>query len=320
MAYQCDLGGTRFRFPSLKTLLARATPERSGDHLAGVAAETPLERVAAQMALANVPLTDFLDDVLEVDGDGITALIFDQQDAQAFAPIRSLTVGGFRDWLLAPETTGAVLCDLAPGLTPEMVAATSKLMRVQDLIAVSRKIEIVTRFRSTIGLAGRLSTRNQPNHPTDDSQGIALSALDGLMIGAGDAVIGVNPAPDSVADFIRICDVLDVIRSELDVPTQTCWLGHVTTALDAMQADAPVDLVFQSIAGSDKANDGFGVTLEMLDDEHEAVRALGRAPDGANEDGSTDEVSGAGYFMGEYSGFEITIKSKGNKRGPMRSG
>ncbi|NRB33381.1 MAG: ethanolamine ammonia-lyase subunit EutB [Rhodobacteraceae bacterium] len=300
MAYQCDLGGTRFRFPSLKTLLARATPERSGDHLAGVAAETPLERVAAQMALANVPLTDFLDDVLEVDGDGITALIFDQQDAQAFAPIRSLTVGGFRDWLLAPETTGAVLRDLAPGLTPEMVAATSKLMRVQDLIAVSRKIEIVTRFRSTIGLAGRLSTRNQPNHPTDDSQGIALSALDGLMMGAGDAVIGVNPATDSVADFIRICDVLDVIRSELDVPTQTCCLGHVTTALDAMQADAPVDLVFQSIAGSDKANDGFGVTLAMLDDAHEAVRALGRAPDGANlmyfETGQGAALSAEAHF------------------------
>lgn len=282
MGYRIDLNATRYVFPSLKGLLARASPERSGDALAGLAADGPLERIAAQHCLADVPLSDFLTDVLEVEGDGVTALIMAAHDAQAFAPVASLTVGGFRDWLLDPATTGAMLAALAPGLTPEMVAATSKIMRAQDLIAVAAKVEVVTRFRSTIGLKGRLSTRNQPNHPTDDSRGIALSALDGLLMGAGDAVIGVNPATDSLPDYIRICEVLDAIRSQLDIPTQTCCLGHVTTALAAMEAGAPVDLVFQSVAGSDKANAGFGVTLALLDEAAEAVAALNRAPQGAN--------------------------------------
>jgi ethanolamine ammonia-lyase large subunit len=282
MAYHIDLNGTRYGFPSLKRLLAHASPERSGDALAGLAADGPLERIAAQHCLADVPLSDFLTDVLEVEGDGVTALIMAQHDAQAFAPVASLTVGGFRDWLLDPATTGETLAALAPGLTPEMVAATSKIMRAQDLIAVAAKVEIVTRFRSTIGLRGRLSTRNQPNHPTDDSRGIALSALDGLLMGAGDAVIGVNPATDSLQDYIRICEVLDAIRSQLEIPTQSCCLGHVTTALAAMEAGAPVDLVFQSVAGSDKANAGFGVTLSLLDEAAEAVAALNRAPPGAN--------------------------------------
>jgi ethanolamine ammonia-lyase large subunit len=221
-------------------------------------------------------------DVLEVDGDDVTALILDGWDRAAFAPVAHLTVGGFRDWLLAPDTDAEVFTALAPGLTPEMVAAVSKIMRVQDLIAVARKVRVVTRFRSTIGLPGRIATRNQPNHPTDDSRGIALSALDGLLHGAGDAVIGVNPATDTLEDYIRICEVLEAIRTQLDIPTQHCCLGHVTTAIAAIEARAPVDLVFQSVAGSTKANDGFGVTLAMLDEAHDAVRALGRAPDGAN--------------------------------------
>jgi ethanolamine ammonia-lyase large subunit len=193
-----------------------------------------------------------------------------------------MTVGAFRDWLLSPDADAEALAALAPGLTPEMVAAVSKIMRAQDLIAVAKKIRVVTRFRSTIGLPGRLSTRNQPNHPTDDSRGIAVSALDGLLHGAGDAVIGVNPATDTLPDYIRICEVLDAIRTQLDIPTQTCCLGHVTTAIAAVEARAPVDLVFQSVAGSEKANDGFGVTLSMLAEAHDAVRALGRAPEGAN--------------------------------------
>ncbi|NKX43948.1 ethanolamine ammonia-lyase subunit EutB [Roseicyclus persicicus] len=282
MGYHADIEGTRHGFPSLKALLAKASPERTGDALAGLAADGPLERIAAQRALADVALTDFLDDVLEVEGDAVTALIHAQHDAAAFAPVRSMTVGAFRDWLLDPATTGAQLSALAPGLTPEMVAAVSKIMRAQDLIAVAAKVEVVTRFRSTIGLRGRLSTRNQPNHPTDDSRGIALSALDGLLMGAGDAVIGVNPATDSLPDYIRICAVLDAIRSQLEVPTQSCCLGHVTTALAAMEAGAPVDLVFQSVAGSEKANAGFGVTLGILDEAADAVASLGRAPKGAN--------------------------------------
>lgn len=282
MTFRTDISGTRYAFASLKELLAKATPERTGDQLAGIAAADPVERLAAQYALADVPLSAFLEDVLEVDGDAVSELIADQHDAVAFAPIRSLTVGGFRDWLLAPETTGADLKAIAWGLTPEMAAAVSKIMRAQDLIAVSAKIEVVTRFRSTIGLKGHLSTRNQPNHPTDDSRGIALSALDGLLMGAGDAVIGVNPATDTVADYIRICQVLEAIRTQLDIPTQHCCLGHVTTAIEAMAQGAPVDLVFQSVAGSEKANEGFGVTLSMLDEAHDAVRALGRADPGAN--------------------------------------
>ncbi len=282
MAYRFEINATRYSFASLKVLLARATPARSGDALAGLAAEGPVERLAAQHCLADVPLRAFLDDVLEVDGDAVTALIAEQHDAAAFAPVAHLAVGDFRDWLLAPETTGEDIAALAPGLTPEMVAAVSKIMRAQDLIAVAAKIEVITRFRSTIGLRGRLSTRNQPNHPTDDSRGIALSALDGLMMGAGDAVIGVNPATDSLPDYIRICEVLEAIRTQLDIPTQHCCLGHVTTALAAIEARAPVDLVFQSVAGSDKANAGFGVTLGLLDEAHEAIRALGRAPEGAN--------------------------------------
>ncbi len=250
--------------------------------LAGLAADGPIERLAAQHCLADVPLRAFLDDILEVEGDAVTELIAEQHDRDAFAPIASLTVGAFRDWLLDPSTDGRALAELAWGVTPEMVAAVSKIMRSQDLITVSAKIEVVTRFRSTIGLSGHLSTRNQPNHPTDDSRGIALSALDGLLMGAGDAVIGVNPATDSLSDYIRICEVLEAIRTQLNIPTQHCCLGHVSTALAAMERAAPVDLVFQSVAGSEKANNGFGVSLSLLDEAHDAVKALGRAPQGAN--------------------------------------
>src|SRR6056297_3182362 len=282
MGYSIDLEGTRFSFPSLKTLLAKASPERSGDQLAGLAADGPVERLAAQLRLADLPLSELAQDVLEVDSDDVTALILEGWDRAAFAPVSHLTVGGFRDWLLAPETDADALAALAPGLTPEMAAAVSKIMRAQDLIAVARKVRVTTRFRSTIGLPGRISTRNQPNHPTDDSRGIAISALDGLLMGAGDAVIGVNPATDTLEDYIRICEVLEAIRTQLDIPTQHCCLGHVTTAISAIEARAPVDLVCQSVAGSSKANDGFGVTLSMLDEAHEAIHGLGRAPAGAN--------------------------------------
>ncbi len=282
MAYRIDINATRFTFPSLKALLAKASPERSGDTLAGIAADGPIERLAAQHCLAEVPLRDFLTDVLEVAGDDVSALIEAQHDARAFAPVAGLTVGALRDWLLDPATDGAALARLAWGLTPEMAAAVSKIMRNQDLIAVAAKIEVITRFRTTLGLRGRMSTRNQPNHPTDDSRGIALSALDGLAMGAGDAVIGVNPATDSLPDYIRICEVLEAIRTQLDIPTQHCCLGHVSTALAAMERAAPVDLVFQSVAGSQKANAGFGVTLTMLDEAFDAALALGRAPQGAN--------------------------------------
>lgn len=301
MPYRTTIKSTVFSFADLKELMAKATPERSGDQLAGIAADGPVERLAAQMALADLPLKAFLaEELIPSDDDEVSRLIAAQHDAAAFAPISSLTVGAFREWLLRPETQRAQLEAITYGLTPEMVAAVSKIMRLQDLIAVAAKREVVTRFRSTIGLKGRLSTRNQPNHPTDDSLGIAASAIDGLLMGSGDAVIGVNPATDSVADYIRIVELLDTLRSRLEIPTQTCCLGHVTTALKAIAARAPVDLVFQSIAGSQKANDGFGVDLAVLREAHDALRGLGRAPAGANlmyfETGQGAALSAEAHF------------------------
>lgn len=277
MPYRQIAAGTTYRFDDLKTLMAKATPERSGDQLAGVAAEGPVERLAAQMALADLPLSTFVEqELICSDDDEVSALIARQHDPRAFAPVASLTVGEFREWLLNSKIGHAELEAVAWGLTPEMVAAVSKIMRLQDLVTVSAKREVVTRFRNTIGLSGRLSTRNQPNHPTDSSRGIAISALDGLLLGSGDAVIGVNPATSAVTDYIRVVQLLDDLRQWLDIPTQTCCLGHVTTAIKAMERTAPVDLVFQSIAGSQKANAGFGVDLAILREAHEAGLSLKR--------------------------------------------
>jgi ethanolamine ammonia-lyase large subunit len=283
MTYFTTLGQTRYRFDGLKSLLAKATPERSGDQLAGVAADGPVERLAAQIALADQPLQSFLkEDILGVDGDEVTALIFARHDPAAFAPVAHMTVGEFREWLLAATTTGDMLAKLRTGLTPEMVAAVSKIMRIQDLVAVSSKCRIITKLHNTLGLEGRIATRNQPNHPTDDSRGILASAVDGLLMGAGDAVIGVNPATDSVEDYTRVVSLLDHLCQTLEIPTQHCCLGHVTVALKAIERGAPVDLVFQSVAGSQKANDGFGINLALLREAHEAARALHRGTVGNN--------------------------------------
>lgn len=283
MAYTTTIDGTVFAFGDLRDLMAKATPERSGDALAGIAAEGPVERLAAQMALADLPLKTFLaEDLVPAEADEVSALIRAQHDAEAFAPVASLTVGEFREWLLLPETDGGTLARLTWGLTPEMVAAVSKIMRLQDLIAVAAKREVVTRFRNTIGLSGRLSTRNQPNHPTDDSLGIAISAIDGLALGSGDAMIGVNPATDTVEDYVRIVELLEELRTRLEIPTQSCCLGHVTVALKAIERGAPVDLVFQSVAGSQKANAGFGIDLAILREAREAALALKRGTLGDN--------------------------------------
>lgn len=283
MSHSAVIGGTRFSFDTLKDLMAKATPERSGDQLAGLAADGPVQRMAAQIALADLPLRAFADeDMMGVDGDEITALIFSHHDAAAFAPVSHMTVGQFREWLLAPQTDAAALADVCAGLMPDMVAAVSKIMRFQDLVAVAAKRSVVTRFRNTLGLAGRLSTRNQPNHPTDDSRGIMASAIDGLIMGTGDAVIGVNPATDTVEDYLRIVTLLDELRLALDIPTQHCCLSHVTVALEAMRLGAPVDLVFQSIAGSQKANQGFGINLAMLREARDAALGLGRGTLGRN--------------------------------------
>lgn len=277
------LGSTRFVFHDLRTLLARASPERSGDRLAGLAAGSSEERVAARMALADLPLTTFLDKPLvPFEGDEVTRLICDTHDNQAFAPLRAMTVGALRDWLLSDEATSEALSAVAPGVTPEMAAAVCKLMRNQDLISVARKVSVVTRFNNTIGLPGRLSTRLQPNHPTDDAKGIAASIVDGLLYGNGDAVIGINPASDNLATVAGLLAMIDEIRQRWKIPTQSCVLSHVTTTLRAIEQGAPVDLVFQSIAGSELANRSFGVNLALLAEAHDAARSLKRGALGDN--------------------------------------
>jgi ethanolamine ammonia-lyase large subunit len=283
MAYAVTIAGHSYRFPDLKTLLAKASPARSGDYLAGVAAVDDEERAAAQMALADVPLATFLYDlVVPYEQDEVTRLIIDGHDAAAFAPVSHLTVGDFRNWLLSDAAHERSLAALAPGLTPEMVAGVSKIMRVQDLILVGQKCRVITRFRDTIGLAGRLSTRLQPNHPTDDPAGIAASLLDGLLYGSGDAVLGINPATDSVAQVATLLHMLDEIIRRYEIPTQSCVLTHVTNSMEAIARGAPVDLVFQSIAGTQAANASFGVNLALLEEAHRAALALKRGTLGDN--------------------------------------
>jgi ethanolamine ammonia-lyase large subunit len=281
--YSATIGARRHTFSDLKTLMAKATPLRSGDQLAGVAAETEEERVAAQYALADLPLATLLQEtVVPYEDDEVTRLIIDSHDRAAFAPIAHLTVGGFRDWLLSDEATTPVLAALAPGVTPEMAAAVSKIARLQDLILVAAKCSVVTRFRGTIGLPGHLSVRLQPNHPTDDPRGIAASILDGLLLGSGDAVIGVNPATDSPDRAHRLLSMLDDIRSKLDIPTQSCVLAHITTTLELMHRGSPVDLVFQSIAGTEAANKSFGIDLALLKEARDAALSLQRGTVGDN--------------------------------------
>jgi ethanolamine ammonia-lyase large subunit len=281
--YVSDLAGTRHSFKDLKTLLAAATPFRSGDQLAGLGAASAEQRVAARYGLADLPLKVFLDDlIVPYEDDEVTRLIIDQHDAAAFAAISHLTVGAFREWLLSNETDASRLAAIAPGVTPEMAAAVCKLMRNQDLIAVARKITVTSAFRSTLGLPRRLAVRLQPNHPTDDLRGVAASILDGLLMGCGDAVIGVNPATDNVETARNLLELVDDLRQRLDIPTQSCVLTHVTNTLELIELGAPVDLTFQSIAGTEAANRGFGVDLSLLREAQEATLALGRHTLGDN--------------------------------------
>jgi ethanolamine ammonia-lyase large subunit len=277
MAFAHIIGSRRYTFGSLRELLAKATPLRSGDVLAGVAAESAEERVAAQCALANVALTRFCEEqVVPYETDEVTRLIVDTHDAAAFALVRSLTVGELRDWILSDEATPERLTALSPGLTPEMAAAVSKLMRVQDLIAAAAKMRVVTRFRTTVGLPGRVSARLQPNHPTDDALGIAAAILDGLLMGSGDAVVGINPAGDNVETTTHLLRMMDALRQRFAIPMQSCVLAHITTQMAALERGAPVDLLFQSIAGTEAANRSFGISLALLDEAQEAGCALKR--------------------------------------------
>jgi ethanolamine ammonia-lyase large subunit len=283
MIYRHAIDATSYVFADLRDLLAKATPPRSGDRLAGVAAESAEEMIAARIALADVPLKQFLNEaVIPYEDDEVTRLILDSHDAQAFASISSLTVGGFRDWLLSDVTTSETLVKLSRGITPEMAAGVSKLMRNQDLILVAKKCQVTTRFRNTIGLPGRMSVRLQPNHPFDDVRGITASILDGLLLGSGDACIGINPASDDpkvIGDLLRL---VDSIITRLAVPTQSCVLTHVTTTLGLIGQGLPVDLVFQSIAGTEAANRSFGVDLALLREAREAGLSLRRGTVGDN--------------------------------------
>lgn len=283
MAYQHSVGATNYRFDSLKEVMAKATPVRSGDCLAGVAAETDAERMAARMCLAAIPLKRFLEELLiPYESDEITRLIIDSHDPHAFAEISHLSVGDFRDWLLADEADSAALQRLAPGITPEMAAAVSKLMRNQDLILVAKKCHVITAFRDTIGLPGRLSSRLQPNHPTDDMRGIAAAMLDGLLYGAGDAVIGINPASDSIPTLMDLYYLVDEVINQYGIPTQSCVLTHVTNQIQIIEKGAPVDLIFQSIAGTEKANKSFGIDLALLKEAQQAALSLKRGTVGNN--------------------------------------
>jgi ethanolamine ammonia-lyase large subunit len=263
--------------------MAQASPLRSGDLLAGIAAESEVARVAAQFALADLPLRTFLNDhVVPYETDEVTRLIIDTHDQATFAPISHLTVGGLRDWLLSDAATPKVLTALAPGITPEMAAAVSKISRVQDLMVMASKCHVVTRFRNTIGLPGRLSVRLQPNHPTDDPRGIAASILDGLLLGSGDATIGINPATDSPERIHILLSLLDEVRQKLNIPTQSCVLTHITTTLDLIRKGSPVDLVFQSIGGTEATNRSFGFDLSVLAEAQAAALSLARGTVGSN--------------------------------------
>ena len=301
MSYHHTIGKMTYRFNDLKTLLAKASPHRSGDVLAGVAARSYEERVAAQITLADVPLKVFLnEEVIPYEQDEITRLIIDNHNLEAFSLIKTLTVGEFRDWLLKNETDTLTLQNIAPGVTPEMAAAVSKLMRNQDLIAVAKKCEVVTCFRNTIGMKGHFSTRLQPNHPTDDPKGIAASMIDGLLYGSGDAVIGINPATDSPAEVNNLLLLMDTLRQQFDIPTQSCVLCHVTTTLELIRQGAPVDLCFQSIGGTEKSNSSFGINLALLDEAYEATLSLNRGTLGNNvmyfETGQGSELSANAHY------------------------
>lgn len=283
MKYSYTAGQQTWHFENLAAVMAKATPARSGDRLAGVIARSAEERVIAQMVLADVPLKQFLNEALvPYEDDEVTRLIIDEHDAQAFSAISHLTVGDFRNWLLSDMATPEVLTGVRAGITPEMAAAVSKIMRNQDLILVAKKCHVKTAFRNTIGLPGHLSTRLQPNHPTDDVNGIAASILDGLLYGNGDAVIGINPATDNVAQAIKLMKLMDEVISKYEIPTQSCVLTHVTNTIECIEAGAPVDLVFQSIGGTEATNSSFGFNVATLAEAQDAALSLKRGTVGNN--------------------------------------
>lgn len=322
MLYQINVANQHYIFEDLKTLMAKASPERSGDQLAGIAAHDATERVAAQMCLAEVPLKQFLNEALiPYEQDEVTRLILDEHDAAAFYPISHFTLGDFRNWLLSTDATTEKITALKMGLIPEMVAAVSKIMRNQDLILIAKKCRVVTRFRNTIGLEGHLSTRLQPNHPTDDLMGISASILDGLMYGSGDAVIGINPATDNLQNLSELLKLLDHIIHEYQIPTQSCVLTHITSGIQLVNKNIPIDLMFQSIAGTEKANTGFGINLELLQEGYEATLSLKRGTVGQNvmyfETGQGSALSSNGHHDVDQQTLEARAYAVARKFNPL---
>jgi ethanolamine ammonia-lyase large subunit len=321
-AYRHTIRNKVYKFSDLKTLLGKASPYRSGDELAGVTAEGYEERVAAQITLADVPLKVFLNEVvIPYEQDEITRLIIDGHNNISFNLISHLTVGELRDWLLSDETDTVTLTDIAAGITPEMAAAVSKLMSNQDLIAVGKKCEVVTRFRNTIGLMGRFSTRLQPNHPTDDPRGVAASIIDGLLHCSGDACIGINPATDSPSGVSNLLNLMDDIRYQFEIPTQTCVLSHITTTLQLINEGAPVDLCFQSIAGTEQANSSFGVNLSLIEEAYQATLSLNRGTIGHNvmyfETGQGSALSANANFGVDQQTCEVRAYAVARKFNPL---
>ena len=324
MNYKTTIRGKVYRFDNLRTLLAKASPFRTGDALAGLCAESYKERVAAQMVLADVPLRTFLTEVIiPYEKDEVTRLIIDSHDEHAFTTVSHLTVGELRDWLLSDETDLSVLKNIEAGLMPEMVAAVSKLMGNQDLIAVAKKCEVITRFRNTIGLKGHFSTRLQPNHPTDDPKGIAASMIDGLLYASGDAVIGINPATDSPSGVLNLLRMIDTLRQQFEIPIQSCVLSHITTTLELINKskDAPVDICFQSIAGTEKANTSFGINLALIEEAHEATLSLNRGTIGNNvmyfETGQGSALSANAHYGVDQQTCEVRAYAIARKFNPL---
>lgn len=320
--YKYTLGNRTYTFKNLADLMAKATPKRSGDLLAGVSALSSQERVIAQMRLSEVPLKTFLTEALiPYENDEITRLIIDEHDIEAFEAISHLTVGDFRNWLLSDSTTVELIKQVRDGITPEMAAAVSKIMRNQDLIIVAKKCPVVTSFRNTIGLPNHLSTRLQPNHPTDDVMGIAASILDGLLYGNGDAVIGINPATDNVEQTIKLLKLMDDVIQKYEIPTQSCVLTHVTNTIEAIEKKAPVDLVFQSIGGTEATNSSFGVNLNIIKEAHEAALSLNRGTVGNNvmyfETGQGSSLSANANFGLDQQTCEVRAYAVAKKFNPL---
>ncbi|ADF52223.1 MULTISPECIES: ethanolamine ammonia-lyase subunit EutB [Zunongwangia] len=321
MEYKFSINNITYNFKDLKTLLAKASPERSGDVLAGIAAKDNKERVAAQYVLSDLPLKVFLENpIIPYAEDEVTRLIMNDHNAEAFYPISAFSVGEFRDWLLSYEATPTILKDISPGLAPEMVAAVSKLMRNQDLIKVAQKCEVITKFRNTLGLKDRFSVRLQPNNPIDDPKAIAASTIDGLLYGCGDAVIGINPATDSPKAVSELLKLLDNFRQQYEIPTQTCILSHITTTMEIIEK-APVDLIFQSIGGTQKANESFGINLNMLQEAYDAGLQLNRGTIGNNimyfETGQGSELSANAHHGVDQQTCEVRAYAVARKYSPL---